>query len=79
MKESAQQPEGQQESKGILGTIRDYLTPEFAETAKSELPWSSNLRDIVKKLTFFNSVVTADEGTKSSSEQAKGMFSNCIS
>lgn len=36
MKESARQPEGQQESKGILGTIRDYLTPEFSETEKSE-------------------------------------------
>nr|CAH0107054.1 unnamed protein product [Daphnia galeata] len=28
MKESAEKPEGHHESKGILGTLRDMLTPE---------------------------------------------------
>ena len=35
MKEGAQKPESREESKGILGTIRDWVTPEFAESSKS--------------------------------------------
>ena len=37
MKESAEKPEGHHESKGILGTLRDMLTPETSETAKCKL------------------------------------------
>ncbi len=37
MKESSAKPEGHHESKGILGTLRDMLTPEFAETPKCKL------------------------------------------
>lgn len=36
MKESAERPESHEESRGILGTIRDWVTPEFAETPKSK-------------------------------------------
>lgn len=38
MKESSEKPEGHHESRGILGTLRDMLTPEFAETPKGKLP-----------------------------------------
>ena len=35
MKDVSQHPEAQQENKGILGTIRDWVTPEYSDTQKS--------------------------------------------
>lgn len=42
-RDAVKHPEAERESKGILGTIRDWVTPEHSETQKSALFFTSNV------------------------------------
>ena len=75
MKESAEKPEGHHESKGILGTLRDMLTPESSETAKCKLRLILFFNTVQSQLDMIDSFLflfPATEETKSNADIAKG-------